>query len=58
MGGMSYKCPKCEKWFFTKWQLHGHLVRKHQEPRGFHIEGTGPITRIVRDETPDVHEFR
>ena len=53
MGGQSFKCPQCDKWFLAKSGVREHLVSKHQEPRGFRVEGTGESTRIERDAGTD-----
>ncbi len=49
MGGQSFRCPHCERWFLARGELHDHLVGKHQKPVGFTIKGTGPVTRIERE---------
>lgn len=46
MGGMSFKCPKCDKWFLTKGPLKNHLKDKHQQTPHFKIEGVGSNTYI------------
>jgi hypothetical protein len=50
MGGMSFKCPKCEKWFLGKNGLHNHLIDKHHEQKDFRLDGVAQLTVIVRSE--------
>ena len=46
MGGMSFKCTKCNQWFIHKEALKMHLMNKHEVFGRYTIEGTGPRTYI------------
>lgn len=48
MGGQSFKCPQCERWFLARGALHNHLLDKHKEEPGFSIEGVANRARIYR----------
>jgi uncharacterized C2H2 Zn-finger protein len=37
VGGQSFKCPKCDKWFLVKGALKDHLQGKHEFGQG--VEG-------------------
>ena len=47
MGGQSYKCPICPKWFFEKGALKDHARDKHGFVRPS-ISGAGDQT-IIKD---------
>lgn len=47
MGGRSFKCPLCEKWFLDKAPLRDHLLGKHARKPPFEIRGTGSAVEIV-----------
>lgn len=49
MGGQSFKCPRCDRWYLSKISLHDHLVGKHQEPKGFVIISIANFTKIERN---------
>lgn len=55
MGGQSFKCPHCAKWFLTRGQVRDHLVGHGEIPGTFTVEGVGSHTRIERNRvgTPD-----
>jgi|ERR1041385_57435 hypothetical protein len=46
MGGQSFKCPHCDKWFLSKGQLHDHLKGRHGFNSRFEIIGIGSATGI------------
>lgn len=46
MGGQSFKCPACHKWFLFKGALKQHINDKHHI-HNFFVDGVGPATRIV-----------
>lgn len=48
MGGQSFKCPHCNKWFLEKRALYEHLVGKHDEPKGFRVTGVAEHTKVER----------
>lgn len=45
MGGQSFKCPECEKWFLLRGALADHLRDKHNITK-VQITGTGPLTKL------------
>ncbi len=47
MGGQSFKCPLCDKWFLVKGALKNHIKDKHDLK--VELEGTGQTTRIVKE---------
>jgi len=47
MGGQSFKCPLCNKWFLVKGALKNHIKDKHGLK--VELEGTGPSTWIVKE---------
>jgi hypothetical protein len=49
MGGQSFKCPLCDKWFLHKGALGDHLKDKH-ELKNFIIKGIAGNT-YVKEET-------
>lgn len=46
MGGQSYRCPECLKWFMTRAQLADHLRGKHKLGN-FTIVGVATMTKVV-----------
>lgn len=46
MGGQSYKCPMCNRWFLAKGALRDHLKGKHKCVPPFEIKGVGPLTEV------------
>jgi hypothetical protein len=46
MGGQSFKCPFCAKWFLSRRSLRDH-VKGRYGMANFTIEGTGPVTEVV-----------
>jgi C2H2-type zinc finger len=47
MGGQSFKCPLCPKWFEYTGSLRDHLKDKHNELPHFKLEGIASHTTIV-----------
>jgi hypothetical protein len=47
MGGMSFKCPMCNKWYLAKGPLKDHLKDKHQVIN-VRIEGVGSHVELVK----------
>lgn len=51
MGGQSYKCPCCKRWFLSKGALHDHAKDAHALVN-IKISGVGPLT--VFEEGPNM----
>lgn len=49
MGGQSFKCPLCLKWFFKKQACRDHLVDYHHVEKGFTLDGVAEFTHVVRE---------
>jgi hypothetical protein len=56
MGGQSFKCPKCDKWFLAKGALKHHFQSKHEIDGGLNMH-KNPYERLGQwyfsDETGD-----
>jgi hypothetical protein len=52
MGGQSFKCPMCDKWYLVKGSLRDHIKAKHNL-KNFHIVGTGSNVGINCDDPPN-----
>lgn len=50
MGGMSFKCPKCDKWYLTKQELKDHLKIKHETAK-IKINGIGSYVELLPTTT-------
>ena len=48
MGGQSFKCPLCPRWFVPPQNIRQHIKDKHHI-HNFKLVGVGPATRIIPD---------
>jgi hypothetical protein len=52
MGGKSYQCPCCKKWYLEMLALREHLKSKHKMPTDAVVSGTGPAIFVTADGEP------
>lgn len=48
MGGQSFKCPECNRWFLSKGDLSAHLKGKHDYKPHFVIVGVASLTKVEK----------
>lgn len=52
MGGKSYRCPCCRRWFLELHALREHLKSKHKMPVDAAVTGSGPAIIVTVDGDP------
>lgn len=58
MGGQSYKCPYCDKWFLYQRDLRNHLKDKHGIKPHYSLDGVAYTTKLIRKDRANANQHR